>query len=74
MPLLMFHLCCMIELWTFIHLVLFFNTFNWCFQDASAWVTEGLALTGQDASAWVTESLTLTECEFLPKTIALYFR
>ena len=30
--------------------------------------------TGQDASAWVTEGLMLTECQFLPKAIALYFR
>ena len=33
-----------IEFWTFIPLFLFFNTFNWCFQDASEWVTEGLVL------------------------------
>ena len=34
----------LIEFWTFIPLFLFFNMFNWCFQDASAWVAEGLAL------------------------------
>ena len=38
------HKRALIEFWTFIPLFLFFNTFNLCFQDASAWVTEGLAL------------------------------
>ena len=33
-----------IELWTFTPLFFFFNMFNQCFQDASAWETEGLVL------------------------------
>ena len=34
----------LIGFWTFIPLFLFFDTFNQCFQDASAQVTEGLVL------------------------------
>ena len=66
----------MIDFWALVPLFLFFNTSISVSQDASAHVTESLALkvlTGQDASTQVIEGLTLTECEFLPKAIALYF-
>ena len=66
----------LIEFFSFIPLFLFFNTLISAFQDASAWVTEGLVLriqTGQDASAQVTEGLMLTECKFLPKAMLYIF-
>ena len=39
-----YHLLPVIEIWAFMPLFHIFNTFNQCFQDASAQVTEALAL------------------------------